>query len=128
LDFELPELDWNLTKQKVEEHLEKYRIFKYLTFEERDTSLTASTEPRYHGQTNQTSDQTGSIAAYNVDEQEKQKSFCDRIERAVSQLTKMEKVLLMPFNGQKLTVLIVLNLPKKVTDEKGKPLTHLASP
>lgn len=94
LDFELPELDRKLTKQKVEAHLEKYRLFKYLTFEERETSLTASPEPRYHGPTNLTSDQTGSIAMYNVDEQERRKHFCERTERAVKHLPPMERFLI----------------------------------
>jgi ArpU family phage transcriptional regulator len=94
LDFELPELDRELTKQKVEEHLWKYRMFKYLTFEEREASITASPEPRYHGATNQTSDQTGSIAIHNADEQAKRKHFCERTERAVKHLPPMERFLI----------------------------------
>jgi ArpU family phage transcriptional regulator len=94
LDFELPELDRKATKRKVEEHLEKYRLFKYLTFEERESSITASSTPRYHGATNQTSDQTGSIAIHNVDEQEKRKQFCLRTERAVKHLPPMERFLI----------------------------------
>ena len=94
MDFELPELDRKATKQKVEEHLEKYRLFKYLTFEEREASITASSEERFHGPTNQTSDQTGSIAIHNVDEQEKRKYFCLRTERAVKHLPPMERFLI----------------------------------
>lgn len=94
MDFELPELDRKATKQKVEAHLEKYRLFKYLTFEEREASVTASSTPRYHGPTNQTSDQTGSIAMHNVDEQEKRKHFCLRTERAVKHLPPMERFLI----------------------------------
>lgn len=94
LDFELPELDRKATKAKVEEHLEKYRLFKYLLFEEREASITASSEPRYHGATNQTSDQTGNIAIYNVDQQEFRRKFCERIEFAVHRLPKMERFLI----------------------------------
>jgi ArpU family phage transcriptional regulator len=94
LDFELPELDRKATKQKVEAHLEKYRLLKYLTFEEREASVTASSEERFHGPTNQTSDQTGSIAIHNVDEQEKRKHFCLRTERAVKHLPPMERFLI----------------------------------
>jgi ArpU family phage transcriptional regulator len=94
LDFELPELDKKGTKAKVEEHLAKYRLFKYLSFEEREASLTASSEERFHGPTNQTSDQTGSIAMYNVDEQERRKRFCERTEWAVHRLPKMERFLI----------------------------------
>jgi ArpU family phage transcriptional regulator len=94
MSFELPELDRKATQAKVEEHLEKYRLFKYLTFEEREASITSSRTPRFHGSTNQTSDQTASIALYNVDEQEKRKHFCERLERAVKRLPKMEGFLI----------------------------------
>ncbi|MDF2789237.1 MAG: hypothetical protein K0S80_2335 [Neobacillus sp.] len=92
--FELPELDRKATKVKVEEHLGKYRLFKYLTFEEREASITASPEERFHGPTNLTSDQTASIAMFNVDEQEKCKHFCLRTERAVKRLPPMERFLI----------------------------------
>lgn len=94
MSFELPELDRKATQRKVEEHLERYRLFKYLIFEEREASITASSTPRYHGATNVTSDQTGSIAIHNVDEQEKRKHFCDWTERAVKRLPKMERFLI----------------------------------
>lgn len=94
MSFELPELDRKATQTKVEEHLERYRLFKYLTFEEREVSITASSEVRYHGPTNQTGDQTASIAVYNADEQERRKAFCERIERAVRGLPKMERLLI----------------------------------
>lgn len=94
MDFELPELDQKATKAKVEEHLEKYRIYKYLTFEEREVSITSSSTPRYHGATNQTSDQTGSVAVYNADEQEYRKHFCFRTERAVKHLPPRERFLI----------------------------------
>jgi ArpU family phage transcriptional regulator len=94
LDFELPELDRKKTKAAVESALEHYRICKYLTFEERETSITASTEERFHGPTNVTSDQTSSIATYNVDEQERRKRYCERVERAVHHLPKMERFLI----------------------------------
>lgn len=94
MDFELPELDRKATKAKVEAHLEKYRLFKYLTFEEREASITASSEERFHGPTNQTSDQTASIAIHNVDQQERRKYFCERTERAVKRLPPMERFLI----------------------------------
>lgn len=94
MSFELPELDRKATQAKVEEYLEKYRLFKYLTFEEGEASTTTSSTPRYHGPTNQTGDQTGSIAIYNVDEQERRKQYCEWIERAVHRLPKMERFLI----------------------------------
>ena len=94
MSFELPELDRKATQQAVESALEKYRIFKYLTFDEREASITASSEARYHGPTNQTSDQTGDIAIHNADIQRQRKGYCDRMERAVSRLPKMERFLI----------------------------------
>ena len=94
MSFELPELDRRATQRKVEEELEKYRLYKYLSFEEREASITASSEVRYHGPTNQTSDQTGDIAIYNADQQRYRKNFCERIERAVARLPKMERFLI----------------------------------
>ncbi|MES1038971.1 ArpU family phage packaging/lysis transcriptional regulator [Peribacillus simplex] len=92
--FELPELDRKATQLAVEAELEKYRLYKYLIFEEREASITTSPEIRYHGPTNQTGDQTGSIAIYNADQQRYRKDFCERIERAVCRLPKMERFLI----------------------------------
>lgn len=94
MGFELPELDRKATQAEVEKALSKYRLFKYLTFEEREASITASSIPRYHGPTNQTSDQTAAIASYNVDEQEYRKRYCEYIERAVKRLPRMERFLI----------------------------------
>lgn len=92
-DF-LPELDRKKTQRAVEAALEKYRIYKYLTFEEREASITASYEERFHGPTNQTSDQTANIAIHNVDAQAARKAYCERIERAVKRLPRMERFLI----------------------------------
>lgn len=94
MDFVLPELDRDATKAEVEDHFGKYRLFKYLTFEKREATVTSSTTERFHGPTNVTSDQTSSIAIYNVDEQEKRKSFCEWTERAVKRLPPMERFLI----------------------------------
>lgn len=92
--FELPELDRKKTKEAVEEALKKYRIYKYLTFEEREASITPSYEERFHGETHQTSDQTAQVAVHNVSEQQKRKAYCERIERAVKRLPTMERFLI----------------------------------
>ena len=94
MSFVLPEIDRKATQQKVEEHLEQYRLFKYLAFEDREASITASTEERFHGPTNVTSDQTASIAIYNADQQKFRENFIFRTERAVDRLPKMEKFLI----------------------------------
>jgi ArpU family phage transcriptional regulator len=92
-DF-LPELDRKATQKAVEAALERYRLYKYLTFEEREASITSSPEPRYHGPTNKTGDQTADVAIYNVDEQERRRQYCERIERAVKRLPRMERFLI----------------------------------
>ncbi|WP_100373091.1 ArpU family phage packaging/lysis transcriptional regulator [Bacillus sp. FJAT-45037] len=94
MSFDLPELDQKKTKEAVESALEKYRIFKYLTFEEREVSITASSEERFHGPTNTTTDQTAQVAIYNADQQAYRRNFCDRIERAVKRLPPLERFLI----------------------------------
>ncbi|WP_306009359.1 ArpU family phage packaging/lysis transcriptional regulator [Bacillus sp. MMSF_3328] len=92
--FTLPELDRRATQAKVEEYLETYRIYKYLMFEEREASITVSSEVRYHGPTNETGDQTGNIAIYNADQQRYRKDYCERVERAVRFLPSKERFLI----------------------------------
>lgn len=94
LSLMIPEIDRKETQKAVEGALGQYRLFKYLTFEEREASITSSSEIRYHGPTNQTSDQTGSVATYNVDEEKIRIDFCFRVERAVNRLPKMERFLI----------------------------------
>lgn len=94
MSFELPELDRKATQTAVEAALEKYRLFKYLTFEEREVSVTASSDVRYHGPTNHISDQTGDIAIYNADQHKFRREYCERLEFAVSRLPKMERFLI----------------------------------
>lgn len=94
MSFELPELDRKATQAAVESELERYRLFKYLTFEEREAATTAHMDDIGGGRSNMTSDQTGSIALYNVDEQERRRKYCERIERAVKRLPPMERFLI----------------------------------
>ncbi|MBO1003136.1 ArpU family phage packaging/lysis transcriptional regulator [Pseudogracilibacillus auburnensis] len=93
MSFELPELDRKATQKAVEAALEKYRIFKYITFDEREASVTSHIDDVGGGKSNLTSDQTASIAIQNVDELERRKRYCERIERAVKRLPRMERFL-----------------------------------
>jgi len=94
MSFMLPEINRKTTQSKVEQHFKQYRLFKYLTFEVREASITASSEIRYHGPTNTTSDQTSNIAIYNADQQKYREQFIFRTEKAVDRLPKMEKFLI----------------------------------
>lgn len=90
----LPELDRRKTQNAVEAIFEKYRIYKTITFEVRETSVTASYTERFHGPTNVTSDQTASVAIYNVDMPAARKQYCEIIESIVERLGDREQTLI----------------------------------
>lgn len=94
MSFELPELDRKETQKAVESALEKYRIFKYIYFDDREASTTSHIDDIGGGTSNLPGDQTGSIAIHNVDEQERRRKYCFRMERAVKRLPKMERFLI----------------------------------
>ncbi|MDY7993327.1 ArpU family phage packaging/lysis transcriptional regulator [Paenibacillus polymyxa] len=91
----LPEIDRKRTQAAVEAALEKYRIYKYLSVEEREASTTAaySDMPR-SSPTNVTSDQTANIAIHNVDSAAFRKEYCERVERAVKRMPRLERFLI----------------------------------
>lgn len=91
LSFLLPELDRKKTQAAVEAALEKYRLFKTITFEERESSTTASYSDMPRSYTGTTSDQTASIAIHNTDAPNMRQAYCDRLERAVKRLHHKER-------------------------------------
>lgn len=91
---DLPELDGKKTKAAIERVMSKYRNYKYIYFEEREASVTASYEDRPSGPTNVTSDQTASIAIFNVDARQSRVDYCQRVERAVNELPRKESHLI----------------------------------
>lgn len=94
LNFELPELDRRRTQQAVESALEKYRIFKTITFDEREANTTAGYSDMPRSYTGTTTDQTASIAIHNVDVPAQRRAYCERIERAVRRLHPKERLLI----------------------------------
>ncbi|AJK27793.1 ArpU family phage packaging/lysis transcriptional regulator [Paenibacillus larvae] len=90
----LPELDRKKTQEALEAEFEKYRIFKAVTFEEKEASTTSSYTERFHGPTNVTSDSTADVAIYNVDTQASRMAHIQRIDRAVSRLHPKEQLLI----------------------------------
>lgn len=94
MSFELPALDRKATQKKVELALENYRIFKYIDFEEEEANITSTFDDVGGGRTNTISDQTGNVAMHNIDEREYRRQYCERIERAVKRLPKMERFLI----------------------------------
>lgn len=95
MDFDiLPALDEKKTRQAVIDAMDKYRICKYLTADEREASTTASYSDMPRSNTGVTSDQTASIAVHNVAQQQARKDYCERVERAVSRLDKRGRILM----------------------------------
>lgn len=94
MSFELPELDRKLTQAAVEAALEKYRMFKLISFEEREASVTASWSDSPKGFTGSTTDQTGTIASHNVDVPAARRSYCEKVERSVKRLHPKERLLI----------------------------------
>lgn len=90
----LPEIDRKRTQAAVEAAMEKYRMFKFLSFEEREAGITAGYNERFHGPTNETSDQTAGIAIYNVDNVAYRKEYCERVERVVKRMPRLERFLI----------------------------------
>lgn len=81
-------------KQAVEAELEKYQLLITTEFYDREARITTSPEPRYHGPTNQTSDQTAAASVYNVDKKQERSAFCERVEQAINQLPEKERFLI----------------------------------
>jgi len=90
----LPELDRRRTQIAIEAMLEKYRIFKTVTFEAKEAGTTYSYVERFHGPTNKITDQTASIAAYNVDVPAARRAYCACIDSVVERLETREQQLI----------------------------------
>lgn len=94
MSFDLPELDRKETQAAVESALLKYRMFKTIEYDEREVKVTASLSDMPRGKTNVTSDQTGDIAAHNIDVPAARKAYCEKVERAVKRLHPKERLLI----------------------------------
>lgn len=89
----LPKLDRRLTQVTIENMLEKYRIFKTVTFEAKEAGITYSYTERFHGATNSVTDQTAAIATHNVDVPAARRAYCALIDSVVERLTLREQQL-----------------------------------
>lgn len=89
----LPKLDRRKTQAAIEGAMEKYRIYKTITFEEREARLTSSYQETPSGYTGTTSDSTARTAIYNVDMPAARAAYCERIERIVERLNERERLL-----------------------------------
>jgi ArpU family phage transcriptional regulator len=87
----LMEINREETRRRVEQELERARIYKTVGFVRRETQQTPSYEPRYHGATNTTSNQIENVAIFNVDSEARLKTAYDRVNAALRGLSRMEK-------------------------------------
>ncbi|AMA72756.1 ArpU family phage packaging/lysis transcriptional regulator [Aneurinibacillus thermoaerophilus] len=87
----LPKIDRKATQKRIEGVLDTARIYRRIGFERREVRNTPSYEPRFHGQTNATSDQVGDNASWNVDAEERIRELTERVERAVKRLPKRQR-------------------------------------
>lgn len=89
----LPKLDRRKTQAAIEGAMEKYRIYKTITFEEKEARLTSSYQETPSGYTGTVSDSTARTAIYNVDMPGARAAYCERIERIVERLNERERLL-----------------------------------
>lgn len=87
----LMEINREETRRRVEQELERARIYKTVGFVRRETQQTPSYEPRYHGATNTTSNQIENVAIFNVDSEARLKTAYDRVNAALRCLSRMER-------------------------------------
>jgi ArpU family phage transcriptional regulator len=87
----LPEIDRKGTQAAVEAAMEKFRMFKFLSFEEREASTIAAWSDSPKGFTGTVSNQTANIAIYNVDNTTYRKEYCERVERVVKRMPRLER-------------------------------------
>lgn len=92
--FTLPELDRKKTQAAVEAALEKYRLYKTITFDEREASVTAGYSDMPRSYTGTTTDQTAQIATHNVDVPNMRRAYCERLEKVVKRLHPKERVII----------------------------------
>lgn len=81
-------------RKAVEKELSRYQIYKSTIFIRREIKNTPSYEPRFHGPTNRTIDQTSTAAVYNVDEERRREAFINKVELAVERLPEKERFLI----------------------------------
>lgn len=88
------EIDRESTRDAVEERLESARLYKRLGFVRREMKMTRSSKPRYHGPTNEVTQPVEEIAIYNVEAEQRMKEQYEQVERAVSRLGRLERLII----------------------------------
>lgn len=89
----LPELDRRRTQITIESMLEKYRIFKTVTFEAREAGVTYSYNERFHEPPDTVTDETAAISTPNVDVPAVRRAYCAAMDSIVDRLDIREQKL-----------------------------------
>ncbi|MCZ8520153.1 MULTISPECIES: ArpU family phage packaging/lysis transcriptional regulator [Paenibacillus] len=90
--FQIPgtKIDQEATRKRVEERLETARIFRDIGFVQRETKMTPSYAPRFHGNTNAISKPVEDVAVWNVDTEDLDQKRAQEVEIALRRLYKTE--------------------------------------
>lgn len=86
LSFDVYKVDKDATKLAVEKYLLQAREYKVTEYIPEQPSIVATITDMPRSFTGRTSDQTGRIAAKNIDELERRRKHVDRAERAIGRL------------------------------------------
>jgi phage transcriptional regulator, ArpU family len=87
----LPGIDREATRKRVEEHLETVRVYKQIGFVRKEIRNTPSYAPRVHGNTNAINKPAEDNAIWNADKERELEELSQRVERAVSRLSKRQQ-------------------------------------
>lgn len=94
LTYELPAVNNEATRKRVEEELETVRIYKRIGMIRREVGTISRYEPRLHGSTNAISKTTENTAVWNVDREQVMESKVVMLDKALLCLNEMERELI----------------------------------
>lgn len=91
LAMNLPVIDMEETRKRVENELETVRIYRKIGFEPRENKVTPSYEVRYHGSTGAINKPAEDTAIWNVMKEQELKEKSDHIDWALNRLSRKER-------------------------------------
>ncbi|RXZ84910.1 hypothetical protein EBB07_01415 [Paenibacillaceae bacterium] len=94
MNLESYEMNKEATRAAVEKYLLQGREYKVTAYIPEEAAVTAAYSGMLRSVTNRISDQTGRIAASNVDEPERRRKHIARMERAIDQLGERQQKLI----------------------------------
>lgn len=94
LVLDIYDIDNDATKNAVVNYLIKAREYQITEFIPEEASITATHSVTPRSYTGLTTDQTGRLATYNVDEQLRRKKHIERTNKAISRLSERQKYII----------------------------------